>query len=476
MSFVRSSKYRHVFGTASKNTYNGIKVTRSSAESTFCAVNPKFVAIVVQGAGGGPFLVLPLDKTGRIPTDQPFVNGHTQQVIELAWSPFNDNLLASTSEDGTILVWEIPDEGVKQTLTDPWQKLGGADGHHKRVSLIQWHPVADHILASGGYDNRVLVWNVLTAEVVFEVTYGDIPTCMAWNFNGSLLATTCKDKALRIHDVRADTLKAEKKMLFSGAKAAKCTFVKGDKLFCVGFGRMSKRMYALYDLNNLDQPLVEEEVDQASGTVYPYYDQDTGVVFTVGKGDSQIRYYEIDDAEPYVHFLSSYGSSNSQRGFGYMPKRGLEFKCCEIARFYKLTEDKCEPVAMTVPRKSELFQPDIYPPCLSDEPALTAEEWIAGKNANPNTVDARLLFDQQKGSAPAKKAVKSVAKALPTKKSSATGGASAALSLPAGVDLDELCDDVKKLKATVRKLNRRVLTLEKQLGDVVAVDMNDEEE
>jgi len=37
-----------------------------------------------------------------------------------------------------------------------------------------------------------------------------------------------------------------------------------------------------------------------------------------------------------------------------------------------------------------------------------------------------------------------------------------------GVNLEELVDDVKKLKATVRKLTRRVSALEKQLGEVIA--------
>lgn len=66
MSFVRSSKYRHIFGNPHKEHYAGVKVTRNSADSKFCAVNPKFVAIVVQGAGGGPFLVMPIDKVSYI--------------------------------------------------------------------------------------------------------------------------------------------------------------------------------------------------------------------------------------------------------------------------------------------------------------------------------------------------------------------------------------------------------------------------
>ena len=44
---------------------------------------------------------------------------------------------------------------------------------------------------------------------------------------------------------------------------------------------------------------------------------------------------------------------------------------------------------MTVPRKSELFQDDLYPDTASDEPALSAEDWFEGKNAPPLKVAPR---------------------------------------------------------------------------------------
>lgn len=64
--FVRSSKFRHVFGTAAKKDqcYEGFSVSGSSGDSSFCAVNPKFLAIVLKSAGGGSFLVLRLDEVG----------------------------------------------------------------------------------------------------------------------------------------------------------------------------------------------------------------------------------------------------------------------------------------------------------------------------------------------------------------------------------------------------------------------------
>ena len=61
---VRQSKFRHVFGQPVKNDqcYDDIRVSRVTWDSAFCAVNPKFVAIIIEASGGGAFLVLPLSK------------------------------------------------------------------------------------------------------------------------------------------------------------------------------------------------------------------------------------------------------------------------------------------------------------------------------------------------------------------------------------------------------------------------------
>lgn len=50
------------------------------------------------------------------------------------------------------------------------------------------------------------------------------------------------------------------------------------------------------------------------------------------QGDSIIRYYEVTDEAPYVHFLTLFQSNAPQRGIGFMPKRGLNVNNNEIAR------------------------------------------------------------------------------------------------------------------------------------------------
>jgi coronin-2 len=46
--------------------FEGVKISRSAHDSSFCSVNPKFLAVVVEVGGGGSFVVLPLDRTGRV--------------------------------------------------------------------------------------------------------------------------------------------------------------------------------------------------------------------------------------------------------------------------------------------------------------------------------------------------------------------------------------------------------------------------
>lgn len=70
------------------------------------------------------------------------------------------------------------------------------------------------------------------------------------------------------------------------------------------------------------------------------------------QGDSNIRYFEITDEAPFVHYINTYQSSEPQRGVGFMPKRGCDVHNNEIARLFKLhSKGLCEVISFTVPRK-----------------------------------------------------------------------------------------------------------------------------
>jgi len=104
-----------------------------------------------------------------------------------------------------------------------------------------------------------------------------------------------------------------------------------------------------------------------------------------------------------VHYINTFQTSDPQRGICMMPKRGVTVKDCEITRFYRLNNAGfCQVVSMTVPRKSELFQEDLYPDTPGEEPGSTAEEWLDGKDAQPILIS--LKDSAQKGETKVKKA------------------------------------------------------------------------
>ena len=77
-------------------------------------------------------------------------------------------------------------------------------GHKRRVAYIEWHPVAENVLFSAGFDHLVIVWDINKGEAVNVIDrHPDVIYSISLNRDGSLLATTCKDKKLRVFEPRS---------------------------------------------------------------------------------------------------------------------------------------------------------------------------------------------------------------------------------------------------------------------------------
>ena len=129
-------------------------------------------------------------------------------------------------------------------------------------------------------------------------------------------------------------------------------------------------------------------LDQAAGVLLPFFDPDTKMLYLCGKGDGNIRYYEINKAAKTPCFaLSEHRSTAAGKGYCFLPKRCLDVMACETARCLKLTSQNgngvVEPLSFVVPRKSDAFQDDIFPDCYAGLPSCDADAWLAGANEPP---------------------------------------------------------------------------------------------
>ena len=73
-------------------------------------------------------------QVGRFDINYPKVCGHKSLVMDIAWNPFNDNEIASCSEDCTVKLWDIPDGGLKENLAEYKRDMAG---HMRKVRMVE---------------------------------------------------------------------------------------------------------------------------------------------------------------------------------------------------------------------------------------------------------------------------------------------------------------------------------------------------
>lgn len=447
MKVVRDSKFRHVFGEPLKLKYEDLRLSSKATESTGIRGNSKFFAFPWESGGGGTLAVVPITRYGRLPRDLPLVTGHTGPILDFEFNPFDETMLISASEDMTIKLWSIPDEGLKQHMREPVASL---EGHGKKVSFCTCNPSASSIVASTSFDLTCRIWNLAEQEEVFNLPVPDQVMCLKWNYNGSLLAATCKDKKLRIIDPRASKIVCEAK-IHDGAKASKVEWLGGasmteecNKLVTTGFSQQAERQIGIWDMRKFpSSPEGDAEaldmilLDQGTGALYPYFDPGTQMLYIAGKGDANVRYFEVVPSEPYLHFIADFRTTTPQKGFDFLPKRCVDTTNHEIMRGLKLETGAVIPITFRVPRKSEAFQEDLFPDCPAGVPAMAPDEWVS----NPLESRNPILRSMQPGAEDSSAAAKA---------------ASAAASASTGVV------SVKDLKKQLGEAQARIQALEKE--------------
>lgn len=129
---------------------------------------------------------------------------------------------------------------------------------------------------------------------------------------------------------------------------------------------------------------------RVSGDSFTMFSRHGSVLITTSDGN--IRYFELENDK--FEFLAEYKSADPQRGIAFMPKRGVNPHENEVTRAFKTVNDSyIEPISFIVPRRSENFQDDIYPPTVGLKPAMGPSEWFAGKEAIPPKISMASVYE-----------------------------------------------------------------------------------
>ncbi|XP_023567541.1 coronin-7 isoform X2 [Octodon degus] len=383
-----SSKFRHAQGTVLHRdshitNLKGLNLTTPGESDGFCA-NQLRVAVPLLGSGG-QVAVLELKKPGRLPDTTLPTLQNKAAVTDLTWDPFDPHRLAVAGEDARIRLWRVPPGGLNAVLTTPEAVL---TGHTEKIYSLRFHPLAANVLASSSYDLTIRIWNLKAgAEQLRLQGHQDQIFGLAWSPDGQQLATVCKDGYVRAYEPRRGPKPLQEGPGPEGGRGARIVWVcNGCCLLVSGFDSRSERQLLLYMADALASgPLAVLGLDVAPSTLLPSYDPDTSLVLLTGKGDTRVFLYELLPEAPFFLECNSFTSPDPHKGFILLPKTECDVREVEFARCLRLRQTSLEPVAFRLPRvRKEFFQDDVFPhTAVSWEPVLSAEAWLGGTNGQP---------------------------------------------------------------------------------------------
>ncbi|KAE8353608.1 WD40-repeat-containing domain protein [Aspergillus coremiiformis] len=139
----------------------------------------------------------PPPKPDKINYKQKFLlRGHLRGVSAVRFSP-DSSMIASGGADGAVKVWD--------TLTG--KLVHTFEGHLAGISTISWSPDGA-IIASGSDDKTIRLWNVLTgkAHPIPFVGHHNYVYQIAFSPKGNMLVSGSYDEAVFLWDVRSATV------------------------------------------------------------------------------------------------------------------------------------------------------------------------------------------------------------------------------------------------------------------------------
>lgn len=334
------------------------------------------------------------------------VSGHSAGITDMKFSPFYNNFLATSSDDKSIRTWKLPNSGeffdiLEEDMRDS-QNLKRVDfvekitspvasmhGHEKRVTLIEFNRNANNILSSTSSDGEIAIWDLERSMKIFSYQENkNLCYDIKWNYFGNFLATTNKDRLVRIVDPRKQTT-ALHFLAHEGTRIGKCTWMGGfgtiqNKLITTGFTKAGSRSVKLWDVRNSESPIIDVQLDIMSSTLYPNFEDNFELLTVFGKGDGNFRVFKFDNGENSLTQIEEVRTTKPQRGVCFLPARCLDVSKSEVIRLFKaVNTDSIDVVSICLPRKQHVFSQDIFPDCFAGIPSCTSEDWRKGVSNPP---------------------------------------------------------------------------------------------
>ena len=373
--------------------HNCVYNLKPSTASPGVACSGRYWAIPYASGGGGPVLVSPIGAVGKMePTEAPrkCLVGHKAAVHRCAFSPFDDGLLCTASDDSYIKAFQV--DGAEEVCSVEGTTVGSHAGGARELSF---HPSAEGVLLSAGSDGGCCVWDVGAQKELCgcKVKGGATVTALDWTYDGASFLASCRDKALRLFDARTGR-EAWATEPHAGSRAFSALWAGNSQVvLSAGPAQRGGREVAVLDARKPETALFRKLVDAQTGDLAPIYDEDSAVLWLWGRGDTSAKHYEIDATaatlDDAVHPGADWRTASPAGPHAAacaLPKSTCDVMALEVIKFLRLTTSTVEQVTFSVPRTNELkayYNDDLFHETRARMSSMDADSWAGGEDASP---------------------------------------------------------------------------------------------
>ena len=344
-------------------------------EGRLISANSEFLAMLSKKQN--EIIIVNSSKSVKINPDLPrFTHTQNSKILDIEFSPFNTNILASGNEDKTVTLWEIPEGGLTKNISK--SKLN-YNKHSNKVSTINFNPISSDVICSSSLKN-IHVWNLQKNETYIELQADDNPNSILWNPKGDLIGVTAKNKYINIFEPK-NNIKVTKQKV-TEYYSSPFTWLNDDTFVTVSWDKEGKgRMLKLWDIKNIEKEISSIKIDDSKEQPNIFVNRELKLIYSFGRREKFINVYGYNAD---LNYLSTFNSQEQNECSAMLDRIKLDKNKFEINRFARYAKkNKIYYVKFFLKNKSNDFDYEEFLNQSSiQKTPISFEQWINEQKNN----------------------------------------------------------------------------------------------
>jgi WD40 repeat protein len=192
---MNNLEYNHIY-LEERNFYSGLNINKNNIDGRPMAINKKYLAISSKNVG--EIDLFDSSEFYEIKNVQSQIKINNSEILDMEFSPFNNNILALAYENQSVVLWKIKEGNINKNIEKEFQIY---KEHGNKVNYVTFNPVVDNLLCSDSLDKEIHIWNIDKGDNYIEFNIDENPSMISWNPNGDLIGVTSR-KNINIFDPR----------------------------------------------------------------------------------------------------------------------------------------------------------------------------------------------------------------------------------------------------------------------------------